>query len=171
MYFFPSMFFDFNIKYDLQKKSKEFNIQNIIPLNKNKLSIFTTEKKKTKRDVRINMFWSLEIITLQKAFFKYKLKKARKSFYAMQGITCTLHKKSINLFLFSFLQNALFSIPYLNFFFISSSLRNVKIETISIFDFIKQNYKLFYNVTDSFVTLKTNSIINSSWLSLYKILL
>ena len=171
MYLFPSLFFEFSNKSDLQKKSKTYSIQNIIALNKKKLSLFTSEKKKTKRDVRINMFWSLEVITLQKAFFKYKLKKARKSFYAVQGIYSQMQNKKVTLFLFVFMQKSLFSTPYLKFFFIVNSLRNLKIETISIFDFVKQNYKLFYNVTDSFVNLKKNDLTSSIWLSLYKVLL
>jgi hypothetical protein len=172
MYTYPSLFFDFNIKYDILKKSNEHNLNSLVYLNKKKISLTTPEKKNIKRDVKLKMFWSLEILTLQKAFFTYKLTKARKSFYSLKGSTSNITKKRGLFFLYSFMKTSLCSIPYLNYFFIATSLRNLKIEGVSVFDFIKQNYKLFYNLIDFYLTYKTkNTILTSIWLSSYKIIL
>ena len=172
MFFFPAIYFNYNLKYDLLKKSNNYNIKNLISLNKKNVSVSDILKKKNKAITRINMFWALELITLQKAFSTYKLKKKRKVFYALQSVDSILQKKNTILFLYNFFKNGLFSVPYLNFFFITNNLRNLKIETISVFEFVKQNYKLFYNVTDIFFTLRhKNNLLTNLWLSLYKIVL
>lgn len=168
---YPAIFFDFNIKYDLLKKSQNNNIQKFIFLNDKEILISNLIKTNTKRNIKLKNFWSIELMTLQKAFFKYKFNKARKSFYSIQGSFCNLRKKNIFLFFYNFMKDNLYSVPYLKYFFIIKSLRNLKLEVFSIFDFFKLNSKVFHNITDFYITLKRKKMNTILWLSLYKIVL
>jgi hypothetical protein len=169
---YPSTFFDFNVKYDFLKKSLNTNIQKTIFLNKKKISVHDLKKKASKRNIKLKAFWSLELITLKKAFLKYKFNKSRKSFYSTKGVFSDI-KRSNTFLTYNFMKNSLCSIPYLKVFFDSTNLRNLKMEILPIFDFLTENNKIFHNITSFFyLTLKENkSFQNTVWLSLYKAIL
>ena len=61
----------------------------------------------------------------------------------------------------------------LNFFFTSTSLRNLKLEILPIFDFLSQNNKIFHNITSFFYCTLKEKIHATSiiWLSLYKMII
>jgi len=79
------------------------------------LYILNLSKNNLNRYSKINGFWSLEIMTLQKAF------------YAPYSSNVILYKKSVNLFLYNFMKEGLFSIPYLKYFFVVSRIQNLKL--------------------------------------------
>jgi hypothetical protein len=168
---YPSTFFDFNIKYDFLKKSLNNDIQKTIFLNKKNISVHSLKSKSLKRNIKLKAFWSLELITLKKAFLKYKFNKARKSFYSSKGLFSNI-KKNNTFFIYNFMKGSLCSIPYLKFFFSSKSLRNLKIEVLPIFSFLDENNKIFHNLTNFlYITLREKKNLQSRvWLSLYKAL-
>jgi len=172
MYKFPSLSFDFSNKHDFLKKSNLKNAQKVLNLNKNNLYILNLSKNNLNRYSKISGFWSLEIMTLQKAFFTYKLKKLRKAFYAPYSSNVILYKKSVNLFLYNFMKEGLSSIPYLKYFFVVSSIRNLKIEPLSTFEFFNLENNIFYNIGEFFLIFKKQKkSLSNLWLSLYKVLL
>ena len=168
---FSSFFFDYNCKYDFLKKSNLVNICQLISIKKTKLLIVNLNNQTLDRYSKIISFWSLEILSLQKAFFSYKLKELRKSFYLPYSIVTNLNKKNILVFLYNFLKEGIFLIPHLFYFFIFKSLRNLRLESVSALSFFNIENKIFYNIGNFYMSLKKNNLDNVIWLSLYKILL
>ena len=168
---FVPYFFDYTCKYDFLKKSNTINVYKLININKTKMLILNLNKKTSDRYSKIASFWSLELLTLQKAFFSYKLKQLRKSFFLPYSVNSSLNKKAMINFLYNFLKEGLFSISHLMYFFIFVSLRNVRLESSSTLSFFNSETKLFYNIGDFYLILKKNNLSNTLWLSLYKIIL
>lgn len=164
-------FFDYNCKYDFLKKSNIINIYKLISINQTKLFILNLNKKTSDRYTKIASFWSLELLSLQKAFFSYKLKQLRKSFYLPYSCTTSLNKKVMLQFLYNFLKEGIFSISHLLYFFVFISLRNIRLESSSTFSFFNSENKIFYNIGDFYLILKKTNVSNTLWLSLYKMIL
>ena len=97
MYRFPSLSFDLSNKYDFLKKSNLKNAQKILTLNKNNLYILNLSKNNLNRYSKISGFWSLEIMTLQKAF------------HTSYSSNVILYKSNINTFLYNFMKEGLAS--------------------------------------------------------------
>jgi len=165
-------FYNLNSNFDYLKKRSSKNVQNLLSSNNKKLFIFNLNKEILGRYAKIASFWSLEIVTLQKAFFNYKLKTLRKSFYLPYSSSSELIGTNILSFLYTFSKEALFTIPHLIYFFNVLSVRNLKVESISLNSFFNHENKIFYNIGNFFFILKGNRKLSQNlWLSFYKIIL
>lgn len=165
--------FSFNVfnNIDLIKKSTILDVQTLLEINNtNKLSISSLNTKNLIRFSKITEFWALEIVTLQKSFFNYKVKNLRKTFYMPYSSSVVLYSKNLISFLYNFMKESLASTPYLKYFFIYQTLRNLKIEPLSIFGSLSTENRLFYLISNLFLLLKKKHLGNQTWLSMYKLL-
>ena len=168
---FSSLSFTFSNNLDLIKKSTILHVQTLLEINNtNTLSISNLNTKNLIRFSKITEFWALEIVTLQKSFFKYKIKNLRKVFYTPHGSSVVLYNKNLISFLYNFMKESLASTPYLKYFFVYQTLRNLKIEPLSIFGSLSIENQLFYLIGNFFLLLKKKKLGNQTWLSMYKLL-
>ena len=138
---------------------------------KNRLLLSQPYAKKGPRLSKVVAFWSLEVLGLQKAFSVYQVRALRKPFYVPTQARLELGGKAGPSFLYAYRKEGIFGIPYLKYFFVYSSMRNLKIEPLSSVDAFQSENRLFYGMGPTFLTLGQSSLLGSIWLSLYKILL
>lgn len=167
----PSLTFNFSNNIDFLKKSTILNVQTLLEIkNTNALSVSSLNAKNIVRFSKITEFWALEIVTLQKSFFNYKVKNLRKIFYMPYSSSVVVQNKNLICFIYNFMKESLSCTPYLKYFFIYQSVRNLKIEPLSIFGALASENRLFYLIGNLFLLLKTKSKKNQLWLSMYKLL-
>ena len=171
MHLAPSLTFNFINNTDFLKKSTILNVQTLLEIqNTNVLSISSLNAKNLVRFSKITEFWALEIVTLQKSFFNYKVKNLRKVFYMPYSSSVVLKDKNLVSFMYTFMKESLASTPYLKYFLVYQAIRNLKIEPLAIFGSLSLENRLFYLIGNLFLLLKTKKLRNQIWLSMYKML-
>jgi len=138
-------------------------------LEKNPLLISSLPKKLSKRQIKLFSYWSLELISLYKAFFTYKKKKNQKV-HVLKNTSLLLWKKKSNTFLYNFMKLNIFLIPYLKSFFDGPLIRDKYIPISSLFDILESQEKMAPKLGKLILFFKLNNeFIGSTWLSIYKL--